>query len=315
MNTYPKGLVLETIDCPLCGNNQFEYILNGHDLLHHIEGEFTIVQCRRCDLILTNPRPTPESIGIYYPEEYAPYNNNPILTKQHLLISKIKRFLGLDQKRLPLKGGVLYEVGCANGNYLQEMKLSNWQIAGGLEYSAYSANLARIKGFDIETNSIENAKGPKIPVDIIVAWMLIEHLHNPIDALQKMNQWVKPEGYLVASIPFPSIFQKYWFKELSYDLQLPTHLFHYSLHTIKQILEKSNWKLVTIRYQANPMTFLKSLRYIAIEKKWNKRLQVINFIIDHPRASKIRILVGWLLKITKQSGRVEFTAIPIKTNK
>lgn len=315
MNAYPNGIVLETINCPLCKESQTRHILKGRDMLHNIVGEFNVVECISCGLMRTNPRPTPETIGVYYPSDYAPYNSEVQLNqKKHNWKTKLKSFLGFDVKVLPLEKGSLYEVGCSNGTYLYEMQHSGWKIAGGLEYSDYSANLAREKGFNIETTSLEEACGPKEKVDILTAWMVIEHLHYPVDALKKITHWVKEDGYLVASIPFPSIFHKY-FKELSYDLHLPGHLFHYSNKSLKSLLDQSGWDLINIRYQANPMTFLKSLRYLAIEKNYGSLKYFCDYMIDNPKSGKYRLILGWLLKITKQSGRIEFTATPIKSNK
>ena len=177
-----------------------------------------------------------------------------------------------------------------------------------MQYSAYSATLAKEKGFNVEVNSLENSSGPEEKADIVVAWMLLEHLHYPVTGLKKILKFLHNDGYLVASIPFPSFSQKYVFKEYSYDLQLPTHLFHFSKKSLKNILNKSGWDLISIRYQPNAYTFLKSLRYYAIRKESNLLLNFSNFLIDSPKANKIRVIMGWVFKVTKQSGRVEFTA-------
>jgi len=282
-------------------------------MLHNIDGEFNIVECVRCGLQRTNPRPTPETIGVYYPSDYAPYNIKVTsVQNSSYWKNKIRAILGFDVKILPIKQGSMYEIGCSNGNYLYEMKQNGWDIKGGLEYSEYSAKLARDKGFEIETISLENAVGPKEKVDIITAWMVLEHLHYPVEALIKMKNWTKKDGFLVASIPFPSVFGKYIFKELSYDLHLPAHLFHYSTQSLPKLLEKSGWELVSVRYQANPMAFLKSLRYVAEKNSSTILIKFCNFMLDNPSSGKLRMLLGWLLKMTKQSGRVEFIAKPKK---
>lgn len=310
INIQNNLCTLENIACPICGCKETKHILTGRDMLHNIEGEFNIVECVSCGLQRTNPRPTPETIGVYYPSDYAPYNSEINISNTKNWKSKIRNFLGFDVKILPLASGKLYEIGCSNGNYLYEMRDKGWNILGGLEYSEYSANIAREKGFDIEVSSLENAQGPKEKVDILVAWMVIEHLHHPVEALTKIQNWINKDGYMVASIPFPSIFSKYIFKELSFDLQLPTHLFHYSSKSLPKLLEKSGWELVSIRYQANPMTFLKSFRYFANEKDNKLLKRFCDFMIDNPKSGKIRMILGWILKVTKQSGRIEFTARP-----
>jgi len=47
--------------------------VEGHDRQHGLPGEFMMVRCRACGLARTSPRPTPESMGDYYLNDYSPY--------------------------------------------------------------------------------------------------------------------------------------------------------------------------------------------------------------------------------------------------
>ena len=64
---------IEDVSCPLCHLKNDKIILTGHDRIHNLVGKFTIVKCRSCGLMRTNPRPTPDTIGFYYPDDYGPY--------------------------------------------------------------------------------------------------------------------------------------------------------------------------------------------------------------------------------------------------
>jgi len=63
----------ERVNCDLCGSDNHEQILVGRDLLCGTEGEWPVVRCRECGLIFTNPRPTPDSLALVYPESYGPF--------------------------------------------------------------------------------------------------------------------------------------------------------------------------------------------------------------------------------------------------
>lgn len=64
---------LEKTVCPLCNLNNTDRVFTGRDRLWKREGEFQVVQCKSCGLMYTNPRPTQETIGYFYPQDYGPY--------------------------------------------------------------------------------------------------------------------------------------------------------------------------------------------------------------------------------------------------
>ena len=76
--TIPPDVVLEDADCPLGCPRSDETVLAGRDRLHGLPGRFQVVRCRSCGLMRTNPRPSPGTIGFYYPEDYHPYRNTRV---------------------------------------------------------------------------------------------------------------------------------------------------------------------------------------------------------------------------------------------
>jgi len=64
---------LEEALCPLCRDNKTKTIFVGRDRLCKRDGQFPVVRCETCGLTFTNPRPTQETMGYFYPDEYAPY--------------------------------------------------------------------------------------------------------------------------------------------------------------------------------------------------------------------------------------------------
>ncbi|MCG7928200.1 MAG: class I SAM-dependent methyltransferase, partial [Candidatus Thiodiazotropha taylori] len=63
---------LESKPCPLGCSPADEKVLTGHDRINNLPGEFDVVRCGNCGLLRTDPRPTPTSIGFYYPDDYSP---------------------------------------------------------------------------------------------------------------------------------------------------------------------------------------------------------------------------------------------------
>ena len=61
---------MKPIPCPLCGAEDERFLFLARDRLHGIAGEFREVLCRGCGLIYLNPRPFPEGMARFYPQEY-----------------------------------------------------------------------------------------------------------------------------------------------------------------------------------------------------------------------------------------------------
>ena len=64
---------LEETVCPLCYFTKTKKVFNGRDRQYKLKGEFQVVRCRSCGFRFTNPRPTPETIGYFYPPNYGLY--------------------------------------------------------------------------------------------------------------------------------------------------------------------------------------------------------------------------------------------------
>jgi SAM-dependent methyltransferase len=303
---------LEDIECPNKCKKDDIIVFTGKDRLHNLEGTFTVLRCKKCGLERTSPRPTPNTIGNYYPENYGPYNDVPYLTFEPTSIIKsiIINFLGLRTRVLPnVKPGKMLEIGCSSGSYMQYVRNKGW-LVDGIEFSTKAAQIAINKGFDVKIGAVEDLNPSNKPYDIIVAWMVMEHLHDPVATLTKIKSWLKKDGYFVFLIPDNKSISRKLFKDLSFDTQLPTHLFHYNESSIKYLLEQNGWVIDKIYYQRNCNTFLKSLEiWCQVYKKYTL-LKIIKNFNKSNYTKFIRLLFAILLGYLKESGRMEITARP-----
>lgn len=309
MSKFPETVVLEDANCPNGCEKNDKHILCGFDRLHGIEGDFNIVQCLHCGLERTNPRPTADTIGIYYPNDYAPYQSHSLSIQEKNSFKKaLRKLIGFEFRVLPNTSGKrMLEIGCSSGNYMEEMRVLGWDV-DGIEYSESAANIARTKGFNVQVSSLEKASPPKEKYDVITGWMVLEHLHEPILALKKASEWIKPNGYLVLSVPDAQSVSRSLFKQYSYDLQLPSHLFHYTPKTLETILNNAGWEIEQIRWQKNANTLLKSIEYWASDRNKKWMLRFIKWFGLSRSAIPLRLILAWLLGVTHQSGRIEVWA-------
>jgi len=260
--TYPN-VVLEECCCPLGCAPSDERVLIGRDRMHGLPGEFTVVRCRGCGLMRTNPRPTPETIGFYYPEDYGPYVITTVSpgknSRFRTLKERARRLLRLNVNALPsMPVGRMLEIGCASGAFLHEMAQKGWQVQG-IEFSQTAADRSRKLGYSVYEGQIETAPAPGEPFDLVVGWMVLEHLHNPVQALRKVHAWTRPGGWLVLSVPNIGSYQFALFGDAWFPLQLPNHLFHFTRDSVSLVLQAGGWKVERILYHRDVSHLVASL--------------------------------------------------------
>ena len=196
---------------------------------------------------------------------------------------------------------------------MEQVRELGWQVEG-IEFSADAAAIAQSKGFKVQVGSLETAREPGGKYDIVTAWMLLEHLHEPVRALKKLHDWVRPNGYLVALVPDAESLARFLFKERCYDLHLPSHLYHYTQKTLRLVLRNSGWRLERVFWQRNCSSLLQSAEYWASEKEYPRWLRLVQWCRLGSKAVVIRQILNLILGMTRQSGRLEFWARPIEMN-
>ena len=310
-NKIPSEVELESKSCPISGTIDDEFCLKGFDRLHNLPGEFTIVKSKQSGLLRTNPRPSPRSIGYYYPDDYGPYKSsivNDQEKKADPLWKKIVNFfLPLNINKIPkIKAGHMLEIGCASGSFMHKMARKGWQVEG-IEFSKTAAANAKALGYKVHIGTLEEAPEPENPFDLIVGWMVLEHLHDPVSSLEKLLKWSVSNGWLVLSIPNAGSLEFKIFKDSWYELSLPTHLYHFTPKTIKLLLEKSGWKLQKIYHQKVVINFFVSFGYFLSDI--GIRNGISNWFINFPKRHggiKHRLLFpfAYLLALFGQTGRM-----------
>jgi len=301
------------VSCCLGCTKNDEFIFSAHDLLHDLPGDYNIVKCRTCGLMRTNPRPTPESIGFYYPEDYRPYLGTVVQMDSGEPPATIKRFLkplvnwvfNFKGTVLPaLATGRMLEVGCASGSYLHQMAGKGWLVQG-LESSQIAAQSARELGYHVHSGTLETAPAPDEPFDLIVGWMVLEHLYDPVFCLKKLSRWAKPDAWLVLSIPNAASLEFRLFKNNGYALQVPTHLHHFTPHSVGKVLQAGGWRMEKVHHQRTLSNLIGSLGYLLRDNGFTKLGKKLIEIPDQG-SPLVYVLfpLAWLLSLFGQTGRM-----------
>ena len=314
--SFMDKIKLEHVSCPLGCPPHDDILFVGWDRLHNLPGEFQVVRCQTCGLMRTNPRPTMETIGFYYPDYYGPYqgttvkmgvtegNNRPLWKR---MAQKIFQF---NSMRLPiLKPGRMLEIGCASGSFIHQIAQKGWEVAG-VELSARAASNARALGYPVHIGPLETTPDPHQPYDLVVGWMVLEHLHDPIFALKKLYRWTEAGGWLILSVPNARSFEFFFFKNCWYGLHLPNHLFHFTPRTIRNMLSFAGWKIVKIHHQRVLYNLFPSIGYTLSDKglKGSFVRGLINFPENAGRKQYILYPLAYILASIGQTGRMTIWA-------
>lgn len=118
----------------------------------------------------------------------------------------------------------------------------------GIEPAAEVARRAIEHGFEVRVGSLEETVtadphtfAPN-SFEAVFAWMVIEHLHDPVATLRLTRELLKPGGTLSFSVPNFGCWERRAFGQFWYALQLPTHLQHFTTAALRRLLESSGFE-------------------------------------------------------------------------
>lgn len=212
---------------------------------------------------------------------------------RHDLISFIDK-----PKDAPLK---VLEIGCACGRTLLQIKnMYKKAEVYGIEYSdkpaAIAASIADIIAGDIEKAVFPY---PQAFFDYIILGDVLEHLINPWQVLEKLQPYLKPDGYILASIPnvmhfsvIRSLIQGNWTYENA-GLLDKTHLRFFTLSEIDKLFKNAGYKVdgcqpILIYETENDRHFMRTLADIAGVSQLVEQYRAYQYLL---KASKIAVSV------------------------
>ena len=229
--------LMETVPCNLCGSTKTRLVYRMPDALYSKDEWFNVVECTRCGLGFVNPRPGPDEIFRYYPPSYYEYFNKG--THDHQRRYQAEADL-VHQYVQPASGKRLLDVGCANGDFPRHMKSLGWEVEG----VEASPNSQRINDFTIYEQVFTDIPVHEPRYDVVTAWAVLEHVHDPKAYFEKAAQVLKPGGIFIFLVTnFASLSSRRLFRE-----DIPRHLYFFTESTVRGFLGKSGMKLNSADY-------------------------------------------------------------------
>ena len=246
--------------CPLCHEAGEPFHTALRDEAFGAPGCWNFRKCRRCGTLWLDPRPAPERLDLFYPPQYLTHSpprdlfgpagdglgrlrfqlKLEVLHRAYgykarsawrsvrlagRLAARLpgwRRRVGFSIRFVPAGPGRLLDVGCGNGEFLLTMTRLGWKVCG-LEPDSAAAELARACGLQIENQPIESARLVPESFGAITLHHVLEHLPDPVAAMQKLGQALQPGGVLVSVSPNPAGTLAGWFGRSWRELDPPRH--------------------------------------------------------------------------------------------
>jgi SAM-dependent methyltransferase len=210
----------------------------------------------------------------------------------------------------PREGARALEFGCGAGRYLDLLCEAGWQ-AEGIEPVADPARRCRERGLHVQTGTFESVTFPDGSFDLIIAWMVVEHLHDPNLALQKIRKLLRTEGTFVFSVPNLACWETLAFGRFHFILNEPTHLHHFRPRTLRRLLSQNGFRVERLFHQQNVYNVLGSmgvwLHSRFPNRAWGSR--ILNFCDNPSMWGRLACApAAKLLAALRQSGRLTIIA-------
>ncbi len=237
---------LEKASCDFCGARTAQHKFTRADGMR-------VAECPQCGLAYLDPRPRQEFISRFYDADYftgvsADRGDGGLRCRTAGAgptgdDDEAPRCLELIKARLDgISGRDILEIGCATGTLLSWLKREG-ASARGLELSDYAAGIARSRGLDVTTGTIETMKsaGRRL-FDMIIAFEVIEHVARPALFLQEVAGHIRPGGHLLLSTPNYACSQRYGEHWAGFTGSFE-HLYFFSKDVLERMAEPAGLQL------------------------------------------------------------------------
>ncbi len=150
-------------------------------------------------------------------------------------------FRGLPSRH---RRGRMIDVGSGMGLTLDILQQIGWEVSG-IELDPHAA--AARPELPVFVGDLSTIKIPEGSVDVVRAWHVVEHLRDPLEALQRMRGWLAPGGELILGVPNIDSAMRWWFRERWGGWRYPYHLYHFTPETIRALVMRAGFSEVRVR--------------------------------------------------------------------
>jgi SAM-dependent methyltransferase len=231
------------------------------------EKTFLIVECRKCRLIRLFPQPSPLELHDYYPRDYWFV---PEATAADRLEQWYRRFVLRDHLHFVERAlreseeqGLVVDVGCGGGLFLQMLAERGRANVIGLDFSLDAANVAwRRAGVPAVCATLSRPPFAAGSCAAVTMFHVLEHLYNPSSYLDAARELLRPDGRLIVQVPNAACWQFLLLGERWNGIDVPRHLVDFRLRDLDALLDACGFEVLRHKHfslRDNPAGLASSL--------------------------------------------------------
>lgn len=273
---------LERVSCGVCGGEDFCKLFEARDYLYGNQGSWPVAQCRRCEIVMMNPRIPTSEIGRYYPETYythAGVGRASAGERARSFRKRLKSVMLNSEFGYPLPNdvtqidtilgavagvfwansssfarnvpyvpeGKILDVGCGSGVMLDRFAELGWETYG-TEVSIESARVAAAGGHKISIGTLKELNLPAASFDAVTLWDTMEHIPDPFFTMSEIFRLCRSGGQVAIYVPnfgspYARLLRDKWFM-----FTAPVHYYHYTASNLSGLARAVGFTSVTISF-------------------------------------------------------------------
>jgi SAM-dependent methyltransferase len=238
--------------CKLCGNQRARRLFTKNDM--------ELVRCTCCGLVyVLNPPPRDAIEQLYsFASGYHTVFRSGSSAESLAHAARAADFLTIVGRYS--RPGRILDIGCSVGFFLECARAEGWTTFG-VEISNDAAELARRRGLDVFTGTLEEAGLPRARFDVVTMWDVLEHVEDPIATIATAAYVLKPRGLLVISTPnIDGLFPRLSYRAARWTgrwphPEPPNHLFEFSKASIRRLFKQSSLTPIQILDRRIPLSY------------------------------------------------------------
>ena len=186
------------VACDLCGADDAAVVHRERVGYFGEELSFTIVRCRGCGLVYTNPR-LAESNAVYLEDEPdVEAIEGHAKAKAAVFTKALDR---IERLRGGGTGARLLDVGCGSGHFVAAARQRGYEATGLEPAGAYARYAREVLGLEVEAREATEAELEEERFDVVTAFDVLEHVESPAGVMERVASWLRPGGVFAGRFP------------------------------------------------------------------------------------------------------------------